>query len=137
MSGLEPASSPAEPRRAPRWSTFDAAAPPTEVLPASIAGLPASRAMVWVGPPPGASEARPGFFTLLRMLLMALRPPEPPVPNRSKALVGARLPIASLAEPPRDVLRATIVLYRVVVPLTASRPPAVPLAPTELRAMVT
>src|SRR5579885_235202 len=110
MSGFDPALSPAVPRSAPRWSTTGDVMPGIDELPASMAGLPASRAMVRVGPPSSASAARPGLLTLIRLPLTALNPPEPPLPNRLVALVRARLPIASLGLPAPYVLRATIVL---------------------------
>src|SRR5215471_3308174 len=45
----------------PRWSTFGHAS----LSPASIAGLPASRAWVWVGPPLNARSSPSFGFTLL------------------------------------------------------------------------
>ncbi len=82
------------------------------VVPASMAGLPASRAMVWVGPPSLLRTSRWGFLTLTWMPLseVEVSPPEPPVPNRSFSLPGERLPDASLAEPTPAVFWATMVL---------------------------
>ena len=51
ISSVDPAFSPADPRTAPRWSVVGMVKPAMELLPASIAGLPGSRAMVLVGPP--------------------------------------------------------------------------------------
>ena len=59
MSGLDPAFRPPA-SHAPRTALVDWWAPITpviELLPASIAGLPATSAIVWVGPP---LFARPG-----------------------------------------------------------------------------
>ena len=54
------------------------------LLPASMAGLPVKRAMVWVGPPLFCNRrAEPGSATPTWLPLMPLtRPPEPPVPIR-------------------------------------------------------
>ena len=48
---LLPALIPADPRTAPRWSRVGTVWPAIVLVPASMAGLPVSRAMVRVGPP--------------------------------------------------------------------------------------
>ena len=45
------------------------------LLPASMAGLPARRAMVWVGPPLAASVPRSGSATPTRLPLLPLVSP--------------------------------------------------------------
>ena len=65
----------------PRWSVVT----PVTAVPAPMAGLPGSRAMVWVGPPLSASGARSRSARLVRTMLPSGRstiPPEPPVPIR-------------------------------------------------------
>ncbi len=119
MSGNDPALRPAGPRRAPRWSRVGTVMFGIDAPPASMAGLPASSAMVWVGPP-SLFRARQvgGFLTPTWMPLRAVgvRPPEPPVPNRSYSLTEARLPLASLGRFTPAVFLATMVLYRAVEP---------------------
>ena len=107
--------------------------------PASMAGLPGKRAMVWVGPPFFARLPRPGLATpTLLPLTPSVRPPDPPVPIRLNWLVDARVPATSSAtgSPPLMLtLRATIALSRVAVPAGTLSPPPVPLM-TALSAMV-
>ena len=58
--------------------------PLIEAIPASMAGLPATRAMVSVGPPLSARPlARPGELTPVKLpLLLLTSVPAPPVPIR-------------------------------------------------------
>ena len=64
------------------------------LLPASMAGLPGKRAMVWVGPPLFCSRGpSPGSATPTWLPLVPLaRPPEPPVPIRLYALAEETVP---------------------------------------------
>ena len=66
-------------------------------LPAAMAGLPARRAMVWVGPPLLASLPSPGSATPTRLPLLPLvRPLLPaPVPIRLYALAEDTVPLPS------------------------------------------
>ena len=87
-----------------------------------MAGLPATRAMVWVGPPLSCSPfgSRPGSATpTILPLVPPIKPPEPPVPIRLYALVEDTVPAMSLADavvPLPMVFIATIVLSSVAVP---------------------
>ncbi len=104
----------------PRWSVAMPAAP----LPR--AGLPGSRAMVWVGPPFQASG--PSFGSPV------IAPARPPLPSPMRLLLPASgLPLLRISPP--EVFLATMVLFIVTVVMPAlPRPP--PLAMAELPAMV-
>ena len=105
----------------PRWSVARGSpvlgSTARALLPALMAGLPASRAMVWVGPPLSARVPRPGLATPTWLPLVPLaRPPEPPVPIRLYALAEDTEPAMSSAGAPLPVplvFRATMVLSRV------------------------
>ena len=97
-----------EPRVSPRWSVVT----PLTAVPMPMAALPASRAMVWVGPPLLASGARPRLVRLVRTMFPfcpLVSPPEPPVPIRLFEPDTVPGPPMSLA-PAGFVLPATIVL---------------------------
>src|SRR5687768_8146422 len=94
-----------------------------------MAGLPNRRLCVSVGPPLLARSPRPGLATLIRLPLMAVRPPVPPVPIRLlKELAVSTVPdeqkMSSAVEPalPRK-FPATIVLRRARVPESREIPP--------------
>ena len=66
-------------------------------LPASMAGLPAKSAMVWVGPPLSASVPSPGSATPTWLPLLPLVRPllPPPAPIRLNALAEETVPLPS------------------------------------------
>ena len=89
------------------------------LLPASMAGLPASKAMVWVGPPLSASIPRSGLVTPTRLPLVPLVRPPDPVPIRLYALSRDTLPAISFGVAVLPVpfeFCAMIVLLKVAVP---------------------
>ena len=119
MSGLDPASSPAAPRRAPRWSMVGTVTPGDRCA-AGVDGGAAGEQGDGLGRPAVVVqdvEVRVLDVDLVAVERVAVRPPEPPVPNRSNSLVGRQAAdrVAGRAAPAR--IGATIVLYRVVVPL--------------------
>ncbi len=96
ISGTVPASSPAGPRTAPRWSVVGIVWPLIEAIPASMAGLPASRAMVSVGPAiigQAAGQARRADPRESCRCCPLTRLPAPPVPIRLLALTGEMVPV--------------------------------------------
>ncbi len=143
MSTVEPASSPASPRKAPRWSVVGMVTPEMLVLPPSMAGLPCmqrdgqcrpavigQRAEARVGDvdlvaigPGGQSAGAPGADQVVRA--------------RRRHRAAAERDIAGRARAAARCSSATIVLSRVAVPPAASRPPPVPTLATVLLAMVT
>ena len=103
--------------------------PAIELLPASMAGLPATSAIVWVGPPLFArAGAMPGR-TPTRLPLVAFA--SPPALRRARDQIvragGAeRAGDVAWSEPSVPVvLSATSVLYSVAVPPVTSSPPPV------------
>ena len=124
-------------RSDPRWSVSGITIEPIVALPPPIAGLPASKAIVSVGPPLLASEPSPGLLTPTWLPFVPfVRPPEPPVPIRLKELDPDTVPAMSLGVAPMpELLEATIVLYSAAVPPTASIAPP-PLTVAWLSAIV-
>src|SRR5450759_5736006 len=96
-------------RGTPRWSVEGALFEPLNVTP-SMAGLPVSRAKVWVGPPLSASAPSKG-------LVLLFEPDAEPQPHvtPSSMLLPPLMLIAPLQFPP-DVLLARMVLRSVTVP---------------------
>src|SRR5438552_1386607 len=99
-----------------------------------MAGLPANRATVWVGPPLLARTPRPALLMPTRFPWTPLvSPPAPPVPIRLKELAGSTLlPKMSLAavlgaSPPQlAVLVARVELFSVRMPSLEMAPPSEP-----------
>ena len=101
-------------------------------LPASIAVLPCSRAMVFVGPPLFVSgpsvELAFGTPTWLLSVPFVSPPAEPASPIRLNELTAATVPAMSLGVAPLPVpkvLSATIALLKVAAPapITSNPPP--------------
>ena len=99
------------------------------LLPASTAGLPASRPCVRVGPPLSASGAIPGLATPVWLLFVPFdKPPAPPVPTRLNELAVTTEPAISSAVVVALPLKlpATRVLFIVKLPETTLMPPPAP-----------
>ena len=105
-------------RPKPRWSRLlTGGAAHTDSLPALIAGLPGSRAMVCVGPPLFAKPAGSSWGLVLQNELPVVA--VQPVPVKPHVAPFSMLWPPSVMVPPQfspEVLLATIVLVTVTVP---------------------
>ena len=104
-------------RRARRWSLVSPAGT-SELSPASMAGLPGSRAMVWVGPPLYASTPRLGATPTMLPSMPLRRPPE-----LAASPIRLWLPETAPSTSPPEASSATMVLARVTLPPMLSMPP--------------
>src|SRR3990172_6786730 len=121
MSQMAPrTASPSIGRATPRWSVAGQPA----LAPASMAGLPARSACVWVVP--GGLRARGP-----RRGLVLLRSPLPPKAQVASLLRLLPLEVMVPEQFPPEVLLATMVFFKFKAPPALAMPPPLPL-PAEL-----
>lgn len=104
------------------WAAGAVSVVSVSASPASMAGLPGSRANVWVGPPLLVRAPRPGLVTPTKLpLLPSTSPPAPPMPIRLLIDAAVFTIPPPLMSPP--VLPATIVFRSTGVEVPKNRPP--------------